>query len=93
MNYHVSYGEHMLINAEEQPQPITTVLICQNTLLRTGISTILTGTAFALTQLASSDLSAFATDGSVLCLVCEDRVSEGAVVSVVRVFETACGLN
>ncbi len=85
MNYHVAYGEHMLINAEEQPQLITTVLICQNTLLRTGISTILAGTAFALTQPASSDLSAFANDAYVLCLVCEDRVSEGAVETVERI--------
>jgi two-component system nitrate/nitrite response regulator NarL len=85
MNYHVSYGERMLADAEAQPQPITTVLICQNTLLRTGINSILAGTAFALTQPASSDLSAFADEASVLCLVCEDRVSEGTVETVERI--------
>jgi two-component system nitrate/nitrite response regulator NarL len=85
MNYHVAYGEQMLISAEEQPQPITTVLICRNTLLRTGIISIFAGTRFALTQPASSDLSAFADEASVLCLVCEDRVLEGAVGTVERI--------
>jgi two-component system nitrate/nitrite response regulator NarL len=82
MNYHVAYGERMLIDAGDHPQASTTVLICQNTLLRTGIGTILAGTRFALTQPATSDLSAFADEASVLFLVCEDRASEGAVASV-----------
>jgi two-component system nitrate/nitrite response regulator NarL len=71
--------------AEGHSQPVTTVLICQNNLVRSGISSILAGTAFALSQPAFSNLSVFDDKAGVLCLVCADRVSGVTIESVERV--------
>jgi two-component system nitrate/nitrite response regulator NarL len=75
MGHNVVYKEQILPIAQDPFQNVTTVLICQNILLRTGISHILSGTRFDLVQEAGdpSILSTFPEGVPVLFLICEGR--------------------
>jgi len=82
---HVAYEEHTLSTDEDAVHSTTTVLICQNTLLRTGLRSILADSGFEVTQHATQDLSAFGKKTSLLCLICADRAADGVVESIERV--------
>jgi two-component system nitrate/nitrite response regulator NarL len=75
MGHDIVYKEQILPIAQDPFQNITTVLICQNILLRTGISHILSGTRFDITEQAG-DLSTLSTPPEgvpVLFLICDGR--------------------
>jgi two-component system nitrate/nitrite response regulator NarL len=79
MGHDVVYKEQILPIAQDPFQNVTTVLICQNILLRTGISHILSGTRFILSDDACDNLSnlpAFTDKVPVLFLICESRTSD-----------------
>lgn len=57
MGHNVVYKKQILPIAQDPFQNVTTVVICQNFLLRTGISHILSGTRFILTDEICDDLS------------------------------------
>jgi two-component system nitrate/nitrite response regulator NarL len=79
MNHNVVYKNGAAPVAQDLFQNVTTVLICQNVLLRTGISHILSGTRFSLTEEAHEDLSslpAFDEKVPLLFLVCDSRSPE-----------------
>ncbi|MEE1656170.1 response regulator transcription factor [Microvirga sp. CF3062] len=75
MGHNVVYKEQILPIAQDPFQNITTVLICQNILLRTGISHILSGTRFDITEQTGdlSTLSTFPEGVPVLFLICDGR--------------------
>jgi two-component system, NarL family, nitrate/nitrite response regulator NarL len=75
MGHNVVYKEQILPIAQDPFQNITTVLICQNILLRTGISHILSGTRFDIAEQTGdlSTLSTFPEGVPVLFLICDGR--------------------
>ncbi|WP_262272382.1 LuxR C-terminal-related transcriptional regulator [Microvirga yunnanensis] len=76
MRHDVVYKEQILPIAQDPFQNVATVLICQNLLLRTGISHILSGTRFTISREAYEDLStmpAFADDEPALFIICDSR--------------------
>src|SRR5918994_42068 len=75
MGHNVVYKEQILPIAQDPFQNITTVLICQNVLLRTGISHILSGTRFDIAEQTGelSTLSSFPEGVPVLFLICDGR--------------------
>lgn len=75
MGHNVVYKEQILPIAQDPFQNVTTVLVCQNILLRTGISHILSGTRFDITETAGdlSALPAFPEGVPVLFLICDGR--------------------
>jgi two-component system, NarL family, nitrate/nitrite response regulator NarL len=76
MAHSVVYKEQILPIAQDPFQNVTTVLICQNILLRTGISHILSGTRFNISEEIGEDLSdfsAFPGGVPVLFLICDGR--------------------
>ena len=82
------YNEQLLPSAQDPFQNIATVLICQNILLRTGISHILSGTRFILTDEGCDKLSglpAFTDKVPVLFLICESRTPDEYVAIVEEV--------
>jgi two-component system nitrate/nitrite response regulator NarL len=85
MGHDIVYKEQILTIAQDPFQHVTTVLICRNTLLRTGISHILAGTRFALSQEAyedASSLAAFADKVPVLFLICDNSSPEEHIATV-----------
>jgi two-component system nitrate/nitrite response regulator NarL len=85
MGHDVVYKEQILTIAQDPFQHVTTVLICRNTLLRTGISHILSGTRFVLSEEAYDDLSslaAFTDKVPVLFLICENSSPEEYIATV-----------
>jgi len=85
MRHDVVYKEQIVTIAQEPFQPVATVLICQNLLLRTGISHILSGTRFALTDEPCEDpsnLPEFDDTKPVLFMICENRSTEELVAIV-----------
>ena len=50
MKHAVVYNEQTLPIAQNASSYVTTVLVCQNTLIRSGISHILSGTHFLLSE-------------------------------------------
>jgi len=92
MGHNVVYKEQLLSIAQDPFQNITTVLICQNILLRTGISHILSGTRFNITQQIGDDLSsisAFPDGMPVLFLICGGR-SDAEYAQMVRDLKARC---
>ncbi|MBJ6125324.1 LuxR C-terminal-related transcriptional regulator [Microvirga splendida] len=75
MGHNVVYKEQILPIAHDPFQNVTTVLICQNILLRTGISHILAGTRFDIAGETGdlSPLSTFPEGVPVLFLICDGR--------------------
>jgi two-component system nitrate/nitrite response regulator NarL len=70
-------------------QPVTTVLICRNPLMRAGIGSILAGTAFAVADDVSgdgSDMAETAQGAPILCIIGESR-------SLTDLIETVVGLK
>ena len=89
MGHDVVYKEQILPIAQDPFQNVTTVLICQNILLRTGISHILSGTRFILSDETCDNLSslpAFTDKVPVLFLICESRTPDeyAAIVDDVK---------
>lgn len=79
MGHDVVYKEQILPIAQDPFQNVTTVLVCNNTLLRTGISHILAETRFILTDEPLEDpagLPVFADKVPMLFLICESRSPE-----------------
>ncbi|MBL0407584.1 response regulator transcription factor [Microvirga aerilata] len=92
MGHDVVYKEQILTIAQDPFQHVTTVLICRNTLLRTGISHILSGTRFALSEEIHDDLSslaAFADKVPVLFLIC-DSLSPDEYIATVEKLKAQC---
>jgi two-component system nitrate/nitrite response regulator NarL len=50
MNHEVIYLEQILPLAQNASSYVTTVLVCQNTLVRSGISHLLAGTRFVISD-------------------------------------------
>lgn len=75
MGHNVVYKEQILPIAQDPFQNVTTVLICQNVLLRTGISHILSGTRFDIAEQTGDvpTLSTFPEGVPVLFLICDGR--------------------
>jgi two-component system nitrate/nitrite response regulator NarL len=74
MGHNVVYKEKILPIAQDPFQNVSTVLICQNVLLRTGISQILSGTRFNVTEEVGNELSslpAFPDSVPLLFLICD----------------------
>jgi two-component system nitrate/nitrite response regulator NarL len=65
MNHHVVSNEQILSIAQNALPSVTTVLVCQNALIRTGISHILAGTHFVISDEAVEQTLEPAT----LCLI------------------------
>ena len=85
MRHDVVYKERILPIVQDPYQNVTTVLICQNLLLRTGISHILSGTRFVLTKEPCDDLSnlpAFTDSVPLLFIICESRLTEEYAAAV-----------
>jgi two-component system nitrate/nitrite response regulator NarL len=85
MRHDVVYKEQILPIAQDPFPNVTTVLICQNLLLRTGISHILSGTRFTLSKEPCEDLSslpALADIVPMLFIVCENQSMEEYVTAV-----------
>jgi two-component system nitrate/nitrite response regulator NarL len=76
MGHDIVYKEQILPIAQDPFQHVTTVLVCQNILLRTGVSHILSGTRFILNGDAYGDLSKlsdYADKVPVLFVICDSR--------------------
>jgi two-component system nitrate/nitrite response regulator NarL len=85
MGHNIVYKEQILPIAQDPFQHVTTVLICQNILLRTGISHILSGTRFILSGETSNDLSRFSDHADkvpFLFIICESRSVDEHVQTV-----------
>jgi two-component system, NarL family, nitrate/nitrite response regulator NarL len=85
MRHDVVYKEQILPIAQDPYQNVTTVLICQNLLLRTGISHILSGTRFILTKESCDDLAslpAFTDNVPMLFIICESRPTDEYAAAV-----------
>lgn len=65
MNHHVVYNEQILSIAQNAPSYVTTILLCRNTLIRSGISHILSGTNFVI----SEEMSEPTSEVPILCLI------------------------
>jgi two-component system nitrate/nitrite response regulator NarL len=85
MGQNIVYKEQILPIAHDPFQHVTTVLICRNNLLRTGIGHILSGTRFILSDgidEASEGLAAFADKVPVLFLICESLSVDDYIANV-----------
>jgi two-component system nitrate/nitrite response regulator NarL len=92
MAHSVVFKEQILPIAQDPFQNVTTVLICQNVLLRTGISHILSGTRFNISEEVSDDLSdfsAFPGGVPVLFLICDGR-SAGDYSQTIQNLKAKC---
>jgi two-component system, NarL family, nitrate/nitrite response regulator NarL len=86
MDHNIVYKEQASPVAHDLFHPVTTALICQNTLLRKGIGHILSGTRFVLSEDVCEDansLPAFSTAPD-LFLICENRRSDEYAEAVRR---------
>jgi two-component system nitrate/nitrite response regulator NarL len=73
MNHDVVYNEQILSIAQKASLYVTTVLVCQNNLIRSGISHILAGTRFVLSDEALEQPSEL----PILCLIHADQAADG----------------
>jgi two-component system, NarL family, nitrate/nitrite response regulator NarL len=88
MNHEIRSKEHILPIDQDTLRYVATVLIGQNTLLRTGIGHILSGSRFALAEdvlCDASNVSAIARELPVLFLICESRSSDEYVEMIEQV--------
>jgi two-component system nitrate/nitrite response regulator NarL len=72
MDHDVVYNEQILPLAQNASSYVTTVLVCQNNLIRSGISHILAGTRFVLSEEALEELSELVG----LCLIHADQAAD-----------------
>jgi two-component system nitrate/nitrite response regulator NarL len=87
MDHNIVYKEQNSPVAHDLFRHVTTVLICQNTLLRKGIDHILSGTRFVLSEEVGdnlNDLPAFGDKAPELFLICEKRSSDKYVEAIQR---------
>ena len=85
MGHDVVYKEQILPIAQDPFENVTTVLICQNVLLRAGLRHILSGTRFTPADDVSEDmkgLRAFADKVPVLVVICEAWTPEQYAASI-----------
>jgi two-component system, NarL family, nitrate/nitrite response regulator NarL len=80
MDHDVVYKGHALSLAQPSPSYVMTILICQNTLMRSGISHILAGTQFVLSEEALEHVSGL----PVLCLIHESQAVDKLAETVER---------
>jgi two-component system nitrate/nitrite response regulator NarL len=72
MNHDVVYNEQILSIAQNASSYVTTVLVCQNTLIRSGISHLLSGTHFVVSDETFDHLS----ERPILCLIHADQAAK-----------------
>ncbi len=72
MNHHVVYNEQILSIAQNASSYVTTVLVSQNTLIRSGISHLLTGTHFLIAE----DAPEQASELPILYLIYADQAAD-----------------
>jgi two-component system nitrate/nitrite response regulator NarL len=72
MNHDVIYNEQIVSIAQNASSYVTTVLACQNTLIRSGISHLLSGTHFLIAEEALDQTSEL----PVLCLIHADQATD-----------------
>jgi len=77
MGSHAVFKEKLLPIAEDPSQHVTTVLICTNGLMRSGIGLILEGSGFALSDRAVEDLTECPDDLPSLFIICDRREVDG----------------
>jgi two-component system nitrate/nitrite response regulator NarL len=80
MDHDVVYNEQFLSIAQNPTSCVKTVLICQNTLVRSGISHIVSGTHFVISEVAPEP----ASELPILCLVHADLAAEDLNETVER---------
>jgi two-component system, NarL family, nitrate/nitrite response regulator NarL len=80
MDHDATYKEHALSLAQPSPSYVMTVLICQNTLMRSGISHILAGTQFVIAEEAPEHPSEI----PILCLIHEGQAVDELTATVER---------
>jgi two-component system nitrate/nitrite response regulator NarL len=78
MDQDIGYRTQSLPSTLNAPASVTTYLICQNTLLQTGVSYILEGTRFVVAASGLAD-----GNGPELVLLC-DSLSQGAAVETIK---------
>jgi two-component system nitrate/nitrite response regulator NarL len=86
MDQDVGYKVQTLVLAPSAPEKVVTFLICQNTLLRTGVSHILEGTRFVVTEgtLAGAEVPG-------LILLCDSLLPENATDTIKQLKEHYSG--
>jgi len=92
MGHDVVYKEQILPIAQDPFQNVTTVLVCQNMLLRAGIRHILSGTRFTPMDEAFENLKglrAFADKVPVLVVICESW-SEAEFTASIQELKAHC---
>ncbi|MBL0408147.1 response regulator transcription factor [Microvirga aerilata] len=80
MNHDVVYNEQILPIAQSASSYVTTVLVCQNTLIRSGISHMLSGTQFFISEESPELTSELPT----LYLIHTDQVADGLTETIER---------
>jgi two-component system nitrate/nitrite response regulator NarL len=80
MNHDVVYNEQILRLAQNASSYVTTILACQNTLIRGGISHILSGTRFVLSEKTPEQTSG----GPTLCLIHADQAPNELTETIER---------
>ncbi|MBL0408470.1 response regulator transcription factor [Microvirga aerilata] len=81
MNHDVVFNEQILSIAQNASSYVTTVLVCQNALIRSGISHILSGTLFVL----SDETLEQPPELPILCLIHADQAADKLTETVERV--------
>jgi two-component system, NarL family, nitrate/nitrite response regulator NarL len=61
MDHEIAYNEPSVSRTPGPVDPVTTYLICRNTLLRTGIGHLLSGSRFVMAEETVKDLSDLST--------------------------------
>jgi len=80
MNREVLYIEQILPVAQNASSYVTTVLVCQNTLVRSGISHLLSGTHFVISEESLDHPSEL----PILCLIYIDQKTDEVTETVER---------
>jgi two-component system, NarL family, nitrate/nitrite response regulator NarL len=80
MNHEVIYIEQILPRAQNASSYVRTVLACQNTLVRSGISYLLSGTHFVI----SEETLEHPSELPILCLIHIDQVTDVVTETIVR---------
>jgi len=80
MNQDVVYNEQILSIAQNASSYVTTVLVCQNTLIRSGISHLLSGTHFVI----SDEPLEQASERPILCLIHANQAADELSETVTR---------
>jgi two-component system, NarL family, nitrate/nitrite response regulator NarL len=78
MSYDVVYNEQIHPVAQKASSYVTTFLVCQNNLIRSGISHILAGTRFVLSDASLEHPSGW----PILCLIHTDQVADGLTETI-----------